>query len=124
MKTARRLNVARKMSGKDALRTKSRCERFSIDTAVHESSQYRHGSEIDEIISYIARHNPRAAADVAAAIEKTIASAARRPASAPVVYADDVRAKMVGRYQYRVFYAVRGDELLVRNVRSTRRRRP
>ena len=81
-------------------------------------------AEIDEIISYIARDNPRAAADVAAAIEKTIASAARRPASAPVVYADDVRAKMVGRYQYRVFYAVRGDELLVRNVRSTRRRRP
>ena len=41
-------------------------------------------AEIDEIISYIARDNPRAAADVAAAIEKTIASAARRPASAPV----------------------------------------
>jgi plasmid stabilization system protein ParE len=60
-------------------------------------------AEIDEIISYIARDNPRAAADVAAAMEKTIASAARRPASAPVVYADDVRAKMVGRYQYRVF---------------------
>ena len=59
-------------------------------------------AEIDEIISYIARDNPRAAADVAAAMEKTIASAARRPASAPVVYADDVRAKMVGRYQYRV----------------------
>jgi plasmid stabilization system protein ParE len=60
-------------------------------------------AEIDEIISYIARDNPRAAAEVAAAIEKTIASSAQRPASAPVVYAGEVRAKMVGRYQYRVF---------------------
>lgn len=81
-------------------------------------------AEIDEIVSYISRDNPKAAAEVAAAIEKTIASVAARPASAPVVYEGEVRAKMVGRYQYRVFYVVKGDELLVRNVRSTRRRRP
>jgi hypothetical protein len=62
-------------------------------------------------------------AKVAAAIEKTIASAALRPASAPVVYRGDLRAKMVGRFHYRVFDVVREDELIIRNVRSTRRQR-
>jgi plasmid stabilization system protein ParE len=81
-------------------------------------------AEIDEIISYIEKDNPRAAADVGAAIEKAIISVAARPASAPVVHGTNVRAKLVGRYQYRVFYEVGGDELIVRNVRSTKRQRP
>jgi plasmid stabilization system protein ParE len=81
-------------------------------------------AEINKILSYIALDNPGAAAEVAAAIEKAITLVARRPGLGPVVHGEDVHAKLVGRFQYRVFYVVRGDELIVRNVRSTRQRRP
>src|ERR1700674_5936213 len=60
-------------------------------------------AEIDEICSYIAQDNPDAAADVAAAIERTVALIGKRPKSAPVVYAGEVRARLVERFQYRVF---------------------
>jgi toxin ParE1/3/4 len=80
--------------------------------------------EIDKIISNIARENPIAAAEVADAVRETVRRAIERPASAPVVYEGNVRAKMVGRYQYRMYYTVSGDELIVRNVRSTKRQRP
>jgi addiction module RelE/StbE family toxin len=80
--------------------------------------------EVDEILSYIAQHNPSAAGKVADAIRQAVARAAARPESSPVVHAADVRAKLVGRFQYRVYYVVRGDELIIRNVRSTRRQRP
>jgi len=80
--------------------------------------------EIGEILSYIARDNPRAATEVAAAIERAIDAVERQPESAPVVYGRDVRAKRLVRYPYRVFYMARDGELIVRNVRSTRRRLP
>jgi addiction module RelE/StbE family toxin len=80
--------------------------------------------EVDEILSYIAQHNPSAAVKVADAIRQAVVRAAERPQSSPVVFAEDVRAKLVGRFQYRVYYVVRDDELIIRNVRSTRRQRP
>lgn len=46
-----------------------------------------------------------------------------RPRVSPIVYRGDVRAKLVGRFQYRIYYVIRGDELIIRNVRSTRRQR-
>lgn len=80
--------------------------------------------EVDEILSYIAQHDPSAAENVAEAIIEAVARVAARPLSAPVVYTGGVRAKLVGRFQYRIYYEVRGDELVIRNVRSTRRQRP
>ena len=74
-------------------------------------------AEIDEICSYIERDSPIAAAEVAAAIQ-------RRPKSAPIVHGEKVQAKLVERYQYRIFFEVEEDRLIVRNVRSTRRQRP
>jgi toxin ParE1/3/4 len=81
-------------------------------------------AEIDEICGYIRRDNPRAAAEVAVAIERAVAWIARHPQSAPVVFENAVRAKLVGRFQYRIFYVVDDRELIIRNVRSTKRRRP
>jgi toxin ParE1/3/4 len=81
-------------------------------------------AEIAEIISYIAKDNPKAAGDVARAIERTVALISNHPKAAPVVHEDNVRARRAGRYQYRVFYVVEEDELIIRNVRSTRRMRP
>jgi len=80
--------------------------------------------EVEDILSYITQHNPSAAVKIADAITQAVARAAERPESSPVVYENNVRAKMVGRFQYRVYYSVRGDELIIRNVRSTRRQRP
>jgi plasmid stabilization system protein ParE len=81
-------------------------------------------AEIEEICSYVAKDNERAAASVAAAIERAVAAIALRPRSAPVVYEGRIRAKLVGRYQYRIFYEVIGPDVIVRNVRSTKRLRP
>ena len=50
-------------------------------------------AEIEEICSYIARDNERAAADVVAALERTVAAIARRPQMAPIVHDGYVRAK-------------------------------
>ena len=61
-------------------------------------------AEVDEICSYIERDNPIAAADIAAAILLTIARLASRPKSAPIVHGEKVRAKLVSRYQYRIFF--------------------
>src|ERR1700682_3630761 len=81
-------------------------------------------AEINEICSYIERDSPIAAAEVSAAIQRTIDRLARRPKSAPIVHGEKVQAKLVGRYQYRIFFEVEGDTLIIRNVRSTRRQRP
>jgi plasmid stabilization system protein ParE len=81
-------------------------------------------AEADEILSYIARENETAAAQVAAAIDRTLAAILKRPQSAPTVFQGQLRAKLVERYQYRVFYEIRGDEVIVRNIRSTKRLRP
>ena len=66
----------------------------------------------------------QARADVAAAIDRTVAWIGKHPNAAPIVFGGNVRAKLVGRYQYRVFYSVEESELIVRNVRSTKRRLP
>jgi plasmid stabilization system protein ParE len=80
--------------------------------------------EIDGILSYIARENPNAAVRVASAIERAVADIEEQPQSAPIIYDRDVRAKLVVRYPYRIFYMLRSDELIIRNVRSTRRQLP
>jgi plasmid stabilization system protein ParE len=81
-------------------------------------------AEIDEICSYIEKDNPVAAASVAGAVERTIAGIAKRPKLAPIVHGGKVHAKLVERFQYRVFYETEGQEVIIRNVRSTKRLRP
>jgi hypothetical protein len=41
-----------------------------------------------------------------------------------VVYKENVRAKIVKPYAYCVYYVVDDNELIIRNVRSTRQQRP
>lgn len=81
-------------------------------------------AEIEEILSYISERNPSATVRVANAITDTIAWIKARPEAPPIVHSDNVRAKLVGRFQYRVYYEVQGGDLIIRNVRSTRRQRP
>jgi len=81
-------------------------------------------AEIEDICSYIAKDNERAAANVTVAIEHAVAAIAKRPQSAPIVHEGRIRAKLVGRYQYRIFYEIAGADVIIRNVCSTRRLRP
>ena len=81
-------------------------------------------AEIDEICSYIARDSPSAASDVADAIERTVAGIAKRPESVPVVHAGNVRARLVRRLQFRIFYVMDGRQAIIRNVRRTKRSQP
>lgn len=81
-------------------------------------------AEVSEILSYIAKDNPNAAGRVASAINRTFDWIARWPTASPVVRGPKMRSKLVIGYQYRVFYIVEADEIVVRNVRSTRRLRP
>jgi plasmid stabilization system protein ParE len=81
-------------------------------------------SEIADILSYIARDNPIAANEVSLTIEDTIAMIRGQPRLARVVYHGQVRAFPVGEYPYRIFYQAEPAEIVVRNVRHTRRQRP
>jgi plasmid stabilization system protein ParE len=74
----------------------------------------------------VAQDDPRAAAAIVHQIDKTVDRIARLPLSARVIHEDDIgpiRAVLVGRYKFRILY-VQGDELIVRNVRRTRRQQP
>lgn len=79
--------------------------------------------EIDEICTYIGQDNPNAAAAVANAIQRTVDWICKHPDAAPIAL-ENVRAKLVGRYQYRIFYTIESGELVIRNVRSTKRLKP
>lgn len=81
-------------------------------------------SEISEILSYLEEHSPGAASVVAGAMQEAIRLIARHPHIAPVVHGADLRSKKVGRFQYRVYYSVHDNEIVIRNVRNTRRRFP
>ena len=80
--------------------------------------------EIDEILDYIAIDNPRASERVGAAIQRTIGWIAKHPHTSSIVHGGYIRSKLVVGYQYRVFYTIEGPDVVVPNVRSTRRLRP
>lgn len=81
-------------------------------------------AEAAEIASFISRDDPSAAKRLLAAIWESVSLISQFPEIAPVVHPDGVRAKMVARYRYRIFYTVRENEVIIRNVRSTSRRPP
>jgi len=81
-------------------------------------------SEVDGILSHIARENRAAAGDVSEAIAATVKRIVDQPDDSPIVYDGAVRAKTVERFQYRVYYVTTEHEIIIRNVRSTRRMRP
>ena len=82
-------------------------------------------AEIDDILEYIARDNPVAANEVSLAIENTVALIQGQPRMAHIVYRGMVRAFPVGDdHPYRIFYQVKPGEIVIRNVRHTRRQQP
>ncbi len=73
--------------------------------------------DLDQIATYIARDNPRAARTWIAKLRKAAESAARMPLAArmvPEVQRDDVREAFVR--GYRIVYGVRDDHIFVFTV--------
>ena len=81
-------------------------------------------AEIAEAISYIAAHNSKAANALQEEIEATFSRICEHPKSAPIVYKGEVRAAIAGRFDYRIFYAIDQNRIIIRNVRSMKRQRP
>ena len=72
--------------------------------------------EIEEILSYLASHNPAAAAAVEARIEQVIAWIGQFPRIGHSIE-NDVRMLPLGRYPFLIFYHVEHDDVIIRNVR-------
>jgi toxin ParE1/3/4 len=81
-------------------------------------------TDVDDIISYIAARNPRAAAVVADAIEATAARIGEFPYSAPTTDEPNIRMAPAGRFPYLIFYIVGADEVSIVRVLHGARRRP
>lgn len=80
-------------------------------------------SDIEEILSYIAKDNLSAADRVQRSIVSTIAVIANHPyVGIKNALAPDLRSRLVSRYPYRIHYTVRAQEILILHVRHTARR--
>ena len=81
-------------------------------------------AEISDILSYIAKDNPLAADEVGAIMRATINRLADFPRLAIETELPDVRVAPVLPYRYLIFYTVRDNLLVIRNVRHTARKWP
>jgi toxin ParE1/3/4 len=81
-------------------------------------------TQIDQILSYIARDNPVTAASVARRIEALVALLGRYPMMGRSTDKEGVRVMGVRRYPYVVFYRIipNRDEVRILRVRHTARR--
>ncbi|HTV26812.1 MAG TPA: type II toxin-antitoxin system RelE/ParE family toxin [Xanthobacteraceae bacterium] len=80
--------------------------------------------ENDQLLAGIAAGNPTAAADVAAAIEATVARLGSFPRLGVETDLPGVRLTVARPYTYLIFYAIERDVLVVRNIRHPSRPRP
>jgi addiction module RelE/StbE family toxin len=79
-------------------------------------------ADLDIIYGFIDRRNPEAARAVKEIIEHRIAWLADFPLIAPETSKHGVRELTIVRFPYKVYYAVRGDELWIIHIRHTARR--
>jgi plasmid stabilization system protein ParE len=81
-------------------------------------------NENDQLLASIAADNQIAAADVAAAIEATVARLSSFPRVGVETDLAGVRLMSARPYEYLIFYAIERDVLIVRNIRHPRQQRP
>lgn len=81
-------------------------------------------AELDDILTYLEDRDAKAAERVRQAVIRAIKRIEALPELSPVVFEGRVRAKLVVPFQYRLFYEIVGGDLIIRNIRSTRRLRP
>jgi addiction module RelE/StbE family toxin len=81
-------------------------------------------NDLDQISSYLAKHDPAVAGALLDAVELVAARLARFPRSAQETETRGVRAAPVQRYPYIVFYTVEGRDVTIHYVRHAARLRP
>ena len=103
-----------------------RCKRFMTAIAAHEGVlHYDCARRISEILSFIAADNRTAAASVADEVEETILRIGENPKLARVVFKRDVRECWSVNSTIEFFMrAMTDNRVIIRNVRSTKRKRP
>jgi len=79
--------------------------------------------EVEEILRYLSGRNPSAAAAVSARIEQVVAWLGEFPRIGYAIE-NEVRILPIGRYPFLIFYTLRSDEVVIRNVRHHARLRP
>jgi toxin ParE1/3/4 len=86
--------------------------------------RYERGAlaDLDEIFSYIARDNPRAAARLGARFEEVVVKIAEHPHLGEATRKSRFRRFPVGNYL--IVYEVAQDEVIIHYVRHGARRRP
>ena len=79
-------------------------------------------ADLDQIFRYLDARSPSGARSVTAAIYAAITNVADQPLSGRETSDPDVRAKVVGRYGYKIFYSVRNNTVEILHVRHGARR--
>ena len=79
-------------------------------------------SDLDHIFRYLAQRSPAGARNVIDAIRAAIDDVAQNPFSGRQTSDSSVRAKVVSRYGYKIFYSVEADAIEVLHVRHGARR--
>jgi toxin ParE1/3/4 len=79
-------------------------------------------SDLELISKFLFEGSPGGAANALGAIHNALNLLAEHPYAAQKTEHQDVRAAVVRRYPYRIFYAVTNDEIEVLHIRHTSRR--
>jgi plasmid stabilization system protein ParE len=79
-------------------------------------------ADLEDIFRYLDQRSPIGARKVVDAIHAAIMSAADHPLSARRTSDPTVRVKIVGRYDYKIFYSVGAAEIEILHVRHSARR--
>lgn len=81
-------------------------------------------AELNDILTYIAKDNPVAARAVIEQIEYVVERISEFPAIGRTTEEDGVRIFPIPPFPFLVFYTVRRQEVIIRNVRHAGRDRP
>jgi toxin ParE1/3/4 len=79
-------------------------------------------SDLELISKFLFERSPSGATNVLSAIHNALNLLAEHPYAAQKTEHQDIRAAVVRRYPYRIFYVVSADEIEVLHIRHTSRR--
>jgi plasmid stabilization system protein ParE len=80
-------------------------------------------TDLADIFNYLNERSPTGARNVLRAIADAVDSIAAQPVASPRTSDPHVRVKVLGRYRYKIFYAVVADEFVeITHIRHAARR--
>ena len=79
-------------------------------------------ADVDEINQYLFERSPSSARNVLAAIYRSLNFIAEHPLTSEQTDDPDVRAAIVRRYRYKIFYRITSETVEILHIRHTSRR--